>query len=268
MNVTTQAQPLTSEQIKAMVAAVPRWFHSIDLGHGIVTPGHKPVSLLNSELRRFQLPDLSGKSVLDIGAWDGFFSFACERLGARTVTALDQYVWSLDVRKTREATQKNAADSDWLTNRVFDLEHLPGKAGFDLARRVLNSQVKEQVVDFMEADPVEIGVHDVVLFLGVLYHMQDPFDALRRVAAMTGEVAIIETLAVAIDGYEDRSLCEFFEGDEMNNDPTNWWAPNAKALAGMCRAAGFKRVELLSDAPVPEVGQVRHYRAILHAYKT
>lgn len=250
-----------------MVDAVPRWFHSIDLGHGVITPGQKPIELLKNELDRFQLPDLAGKTVLDIGAWDGFFSFSAERLGARSVTALDEYVWSLDLQKTREAARQGRENSDPLANRVFDLENLPGKAGFDLARRLLNSEVEEQVLDFMKTDPAEVGTHDVVFFLGVLYHMQDPFDALRRVAKMTREVAIIETLAVAIDGWEERSICEFFEGSEMNNDATNWWAPNAKALGGMCRAAGFARVDLLTDPPAPEKGQVRYYRAVLHAFK-
>src|SRR2546426_11008818 len=78
------------------VAAVPGWFHSIEVGDGVVTPGHKSNEALAGELRLLRLPDLHGLSVLDIGAWDGYFSFACERMGAQRVVALDHYAWSVD----------------------------------------------------------------------------------------------------------------------------------------------------------------------------
>jgi hypothetical protein len=106
-------------------------------------------------------------------------------------------------------------------------------------------------------------------------------------------VAIIETEAVALPGNEHRALCEFFEGPELNNDSSNWWAPNEKAVAGMCRAAGFSRVEVVVGSPLPnsshkpvtakvrsslaamlhELGlrkrsaDVIRYRAIVHAWK-
>ncbi len=62
-----------------------RWWHSIDLGDGVVTPGYKSPELLETELAALRLPDLAGRSVLDIAAWDGYFSFAAERLGAARV---------------------------------------------------------------------------------------------------------------------------------------------------------------------------------------
>ena len=64
------------------------WFHSIDLGNGMVTPGAKSVETQQLQLEALNLPDLSGKRVLDIGAWDGFFSFEAERRGAAHVTTL------------------------------------------------------------------------------------------------------------------------------------------------------------------------------------
>ena len=78
----------TQEALGAAVAAVPHWFHSHDLGQGIVTPGDKSLSLLQGQWAALQLPDLRGKTVLDIGAWDGFFSFAAEASGVRVVVAL------------------------------------------------------------------------------------------------------------------------------------------------------------------------------------
>jgi tRNA (mo5U34)-methyltransferase len=68
-----------------------RWYHTIDLGDGVVTRGVDDTPL---RLARIGLPDsLAGLSVLDIGAWDGFFSFEAERRGAARVLATDHYSW-------------------------------------------------------------------------------------------------------------------------------------------------------------------------------
>ena len=68
------------------VQALPRWWHSIDLGDGIVTPGGKSVDDLQLEWDRMALGGLTGKSVLDIGAWDGWMSFAAERAPAQSAS--------------------------------------------------------------------------------------------------------------------------------------------------------------------------------------
>jgi len=84
---------------------------------------------------------------------------------------------------------------------------------------------------------------------------------------LTKELAVVETEAVTLPGFEDRAVCEFFEADGLYGDPTNWWAPNAKALEGLCRAAGFRRAEVLTTAPAGPRGQVVRYRATAHAWK-
>ena len=69
------------------------WWHKVDLGNGITTPG-RDESL--TKLVEVKLPQsLQGLSVLDIGAWDGFFSFECEHHGTKTVMALDKYIWDI-----------------------------------------------------------------------------------------------------------------------------------------------------------------------------
>jgi hypothetical protein len=146
------------------------------------------------------------------------------------------------------------------------------------AHKALDSKVESVVADYMSLEPKKLGVFDVVLYMGVLYHMPDPFAAMKQVAALTGEVAIIETAAEVIPGYENLALCEFFETNELNYDMSNWWSPNEKTLLALCRAAGFRRVEIIAGAPsVKEKGrgmfssppsvQVHRYRAIVHAFK-
>ena len=229
----------TAEDLQAQVATVPFWFHSLDLSHGVVTPGHKSPRLLQEEVEDLHLPDLRGRTILDIGAWDGFFSFQAERLGAARVVALDHYVWSIDMSQTRPASQLVEHFP-----HMWRPDTLPGKRGFDLAHAVFGSRVETRVADFMDVDLATLGQFDVVLYLGVLYHQRHPLQALERVAKVTRDVAIIETEAVNIPGLEDRAFCQFFESDELAGDPSNWWAPNAQALIGLCRAAGFRKVEV------------------------
>ncbi|HWI06193.1 MAG TPA: hypothetical protein VNT54_01600, partial [Solirubrobacteraceae bacterium] len=90
--------PLTARRrrLRQKVDSVPFWWHSIDLGHGVVTPGHKSADALRAELDALALPDLRGRSVLDVGGWDGFFAFEAERRGAARVAVVDHYMWSMD----------------------------------------------------------------------------------------------------------------------------------------------------------------------------
>jgi tRNA (mo5U34)-methyltransferase len=243
----------TKEELEAIARSVPFWWHSIDLGQGVVTDGLKTWDQLQIDIQTLRIPDLKGKTVLDIGTYDGFFAFEAERREAKRVVALDHFVWSLNIAAClaywRECMEKGIdPDPNSELNQMHPNE-LPGMAAYNTAHRVLESKVETVVEDFMEADLDRLGTFDVVLYLGVLYHMQNPFEALKRLAAVTGELAIIETEAIALPGFEDHALCEFFEGSELNRDPSNWWAPNEKAVAGMCRAAGFKRVEVLRGAP-------------------
>jgi hypothetical protein len=93
----------------------------------------------------------------------------------------------------------------------------------------------------MSCDLAELGTFDVSLFLGVLYHLDDPLGALRRLRAVTRELAVVETAAICIKG-QDRPLLEFTPGAEVKNDPTNWFFPNEAAAVALLHAAGFADV--------------------------
>jgi tRNA (mo5U34)-methyltransferase len=215
-----------------------RWFHSIDLGRGVVTKGVDATQ--RERLSRLQLPvDLSGRSVLDIGAWDGFFSFEAERRGAKRVVAADYYSWH---------------GQGWGTGQ--------GKAGFELAREALGSRVEDVDVDVMDLSPERVGTFDVVLFLGVLYHLPNPLLALERVASVTGDLLILETV-VDMVGFERPALA-FYPGRELNGDPTNWWGPNGPAVHGMLHSVGFAEVETMT--PVRSA-MYRAARAVSHRLK-
>lgn len=204
------------EALKREVAAI-RWWHTIDLGNGIVTPGLDPTPARVPEIR---LPaDLTGLSVLDIGAWDGFFSFEAERRGARRVLATDSFCWGR---------------GGWGT-----------KAGFELARRALGSKVEDLDIDPLELSPEKVGTFDLVLCLGVLYHMRHPLLALEHVASVTRERLILQT-QVDLAGI-NRPAIAFYQGSEFHNDPTNWCGPNPAAVSAMLRTVGFRDVQVVSQ---------------------
>lgn len=256
------------------VAGVPFWWHSIDLGKGVVTPGVKTSETLARELKAMRLPDIRGKTVLDVGGWDGYFAFEAERRGAARVAVLDHYMWAMDI-PGQQAYWKRCAEEGitpvpYHETRHWQPDTMPGRRGFDVARRILASRVEAFPVDFMRCSLDEVGTWDIVLYLGVLYHMEDPMAALRRLAAVTKERAIIETEAVVVPGYEHEALWRFFPYAELNHDISNWWAPNLPALAGALHPAGFSRAEVAlgpSSELLEAEGGPHHYRAIVHAIK-
>jgi tRNA (mo5U34)-methyltransferase len=283
---------MTPEEIRLRVAQVAPWWHSIELAPGVVTPGQKTAEILRGEVAAMRLDDLDlrGKSVIDIGAWDGFFSFEAERRGARSVLAFDHFVWSVDLAKAlayRTSCQERGVPVEPFEEvpGLWCPDTLPGKRGFDLARELLGSRVESRVGDLMTADLDALGRFDVSFYLGVLYHLRNPLEGLTRLAAITREVAIIETHAILIPGREGRALCEFFEGSGLNDDASNWWVPNETALIGLCRAAGFRKVERVSEKPAEPPPRERsilqrlrgrehkpprdpiYYRATVHAWK-
>lgn len=200
---------VTRTQIEREIAA-HNWWHKIDLGYGIVTPG---IDVTPEKIEAIKLPErLDGQTVLDIGAWDGAFSFECERRGAADVLATDWFVWRNGNRK-----------------------------GFDIAHRLLASKVRALEVKVEDILERGLGKFDVVLFLGVLYHAENPMLYLHTVRESCQKMAIIETVVDALD--YPRPAVVYYPGATLNNDASNFWGPNQLAVEAMLRDVGFARVE-------------------------
>ncbi|HET9223859.1 MAG TPA: DUF1698 domain-containing protein [Roseiflexaceae bacterium] len=215
----TYVKPVFSEsEIRAKIESVPEWFHQIEFAPGIVTPGRDNSA---SKLERLNIPaDLTGKRVLDIGANDGFFSFECERRGAQVV--------AIDEAPT---------------------------PGFRIAHELLGSAVEFCQLNIYELTPAALGTFDVVLCLGVLYHLRHPLLGLERIYAICRDLLILETqvcdqyfIAPSGDRRELASIApellatpiaQFYSNYELNGDITNWWSPNIVALHGMLQSTGF-----------------------------
>jgi tRNA (mo5U34)-methyltransferase len=210
-----------------------RWFHSIDLGNGIVTPGVKTPKIHARESTAIFDPiKMDGASVIDIGAWNGFYSFEAKRRGAVRVLATDHYCWNNP--------------------------HFRGRETFELARSVLGLDIDALDVDVPELSVEKVGgAFDVVLFLGVFYHLLDPIDGLRRAASLANEVLVVETHTDL--GDIDRPAMVMYPGDELAGDPTNWWGPNNACVRALLTTLGFTRI----DGP-----EKFSPRAVFHAWRT
>lgn len=187
------------------------WWHSIDLGGGYITPGVHNLDDLRDNYSSCKLPeDLNGKRLLDVGCWDGFYSFEAERHGAEVV-AVD----------------------------CFRPEN------FFKAHSALKSTAEFREMSVYDVSRKELGTFDIVLFLGVLYHLRHPLLGLEHICEVTGDFAVIESHVVDDLFSAPRPVMEFYEFDQLGGQYDNWWGPSSECLAQMIRAAGFPRVELL-----------------------
>jgi tRNA (mo5U34)-methyltransferase len=222
------------------------WFHTFDFGQGLLTPGRDPSA---QKLHHLCLPsNLNGLTVLDVGAYDGYFSFHCEKRGAQVV-ATDKFVWDWP----GNATLKNFQTIHSALESKLDVV----RAGVDELPASLNGKK-----------------FDVVLFLGVLYHAPDMVQYLKSISAVTKGVCVLETY---LDGLDlEGAQATLYAEKELNNDSSNWWGPNLQATATMLRRVGFRAINFMNLWNVNTKnalagksweGPVRTGRAVLHAYK-
>lgn len=218
--------------------APPSNFHTHLFPDGSVMPGLKEASVLQTEADIVFAHDVRGRTVLDIGAWDGFFSFEAERRGAARVLATDHFCWT---------------GPGWGTRQ-----------GFEYAHRKFNSKVEALDIDIPDLDAKTLGRFDVVLFLGVLYHVKDPLTCIETLASLSNDQVVVETVT-AMD-HIDEPVMRYYLDAEMNLDASNFWAPNKPCLENMFREFGFTRFEF-HDNPIQPADR-RNGRVIMHAWRS
>jgi tRNA (mo5U34)-methyltransferase len=237
----------SEEQIRSMIALVPYWYHRIEVAPGIVTPG---VDNTAHNLRTMNLPaDLTGKRVLDIGACDGFYSFECERRGAAQVVAIEANT---------------------------------GPTGFKVLHELLGSHVELHTMNIYDLTPEAFGQFDLVLCLGVLYHLRHPLLGLERVHSVCKGQLILET-QVCDHHFIDASgtpqdlvrfapavlpapIVQFYAGAELNQDSTSWWSPNIAALQAMLRSVGFDPYQTIPNGARAYVHCLRREQPVLEEW--
>jgi tRNA (mo5U34)-methyltransferase len=114
----------------------------------------------------------------------------------------------------------------------------------------MKAGVESLEIDVPDISPERVGSFNVVLFIGVLYHLRHPLLGLERAASVAKDTLIVETVLDA--HWMRRPAMVFYPGSERNGDPTNWWGPNAACVIAMLKDLGFKQVERFNDSVYKE----------------
>jgi tRNA (mo5U34)-methyltransferase len=221
--------PPEGNELARQVAEI-EWYHSIDLGGGLVTPGyydHRPI------LHHYQLPErLDGMRVLDIACFDGFWSFEFERRGAAEVVALDiATAAELDLPWRVRAKMSEA-----------ELARQFGR-GFRLAHATLGSKVRHEHCNVYDLSPERLGMFDLVHCGDLLLHLRDPMGALMRMRGVTRGAALISDVIYPDFDRHDGVPIAMFNGGRGDNI---WWRLGSTALRQMIEDAGFDTVQEIS----------------------
>jgi tRNA (mo5U34)-methyltransferase len=220
------ADVLDSDRTGERIKALGPWFHNMNLNGVWTAPDHPLGDYPAIKWSRFSaaIPaDLSGKSVLDIGCNGGFYSIEMKRRGARRVVGIDH-------------------DSDYLAQARFAAD------------------VLQLDIEFRQLSVFDVALlgerFDIVIFMGVLYHLRHPLLALDLIRAhVAGDMLVFQSMqrgsqdvAELADDYPiaetqlfDRSdypKLHFIE-NRYAHDPTNWFVPNRAAAEAMLRSSGF-----------------------------
>ncbi len=221
---------MTKEEIRRRAAALGDWFHNLDLLGVKTAPDHFLHDYPNNKWGRFRhvIPqDLSGRSVLDIGCNGGFYALEMKRRGAGRVLGID-------------------SDERYLAQARFAAEVL----GLDVAFEPLSVY-----------DVADLGERfDLVLFMGLLYHLRHPLLALDLIYDhVASDLLVFQSLQRgSANEAQVAADYDFFETDHFDapeypklhfiehqyaGDWTNWWAPNAACSQALLRSAGFEILE-------------------------
>ena len=221
---------MTQDEIRQRVEALGDWFHDMDLGGVRTAPNHFLWGYPENKFKHFAhvIPaDLTGKTVLDIGCNAGFYSLEMARRGAARVLGID-------------------SDDRYL------------------AQARLASDVTGLKAEFRNLSVYEVGAlgerFDLVIFMGVLYHLRHPLLALDLIHEhVAGDLLLFQSMqrgaTEAMTPAHDYPFTETAVFDDpawpklhfiehrYSSDPSNWWAPNAAAAEAMLRSAGFAVLE-------------------------
>lgn len=216
---------MTSEQaaLRARVEAQPLWYHTLDLGEGIVTPGWFD---LRPVVDTLPWPDVAGKRCLDVGTWDGFFAFELERRGALEVVAVDipsNAEWDHLPRERKAAVAQQEA--------LFGHKG----EGFTIAAEALGSKVTREWVSIYDLSPERLGTFDVVVCGSLMLHLRDPYRALEAVRSVcSGFFLSSEAIDAGLTLRARNRACLFLEGTQGR-----WMTANAAGHARMLEISGF-----------------------------
>jgi tRNA (mo5U34)-methyltransferase len=224
--------------LRAEVASVPLWYHTIDVGEGVSTPGWFD---LRPIVDAMPWPDVKGKRCLDVGTYDGFLAFELERRGASEVVALDvsdHAGWDWPVALAEQGPKVLA-----------EIAGPEKRAGFETARRLLGSDVVRLEGSVYDLSPDEHGTFDVVVCGSLMLHLKNPIGALEAIRSVCGgEFLSAEQIELDLTlMHRRRPIARVADKPER----LFWWQPNVAGHLQMLGAAGFEVLESTGAYVIP-----------------
>jgi SAM-dependent methyltransferase len=238
-----RAERLTAEErafsdalLQKQIAKRP-WYHRMDLGNGIRTPGFAWEGTWDNIRKVRNAVDYTGKAVLDLGSWDGMWAFEAEALGAALVVATDcMNYWQIPWQQ--------GMNNLMLVREALFSEVIP-------FWNVSVNNIRERLDGILYSHPLLKDGFDVVHHLGILYHLRDPLLSLSQTRSVLrdGGVILLET---AVHGT-DPSCSMHFNTDQkaIYDDFSTWWAPTIPCLREMLKTSLFE----IEDEQVLSSGQ-------------
>lgn len=260
-------------RVAAFNAASPRlgygdlsnyhWYHTIDLGNGIVTPGDYDY---RDVVSLYQFPaDMRGMKVLDVGSATGFFAFEFERRGATVVSVELPSIadWDIPLGPVKEKTLRDLMAANRVTT-LAELTRVHLHAPFELCRSVLGSKVERCYSRVYDLTPEKLGhaSFDMIFAGDILMHTFSPLAALVALAPLCGDLLVVSLLFPAVDPGKPLML---FTGNAR--DARTWWHPNFACTEQMLRRIGFAEVtQVATHSPPGRGGEwVLSNQAVIHA---
>jgi tRNA (mo5U34)-methyltransferase len=246
-----------TEAIRREIAAIEAWYHCIDLGDGIETPGHFRMA---DYLSHYHLPDrLDRQRVLDVGASTGFFAYEFERRGAAEVVAVELPSWAdhdWTPRYRREFAAKSASEQQ-------NIDRVAMRDGFSVVGAALGSKrVRRIFKTIYELTSAELGTFDLVFSGAMLMHVRDPILGIQRMRECCRPDGRLIVSLSSFQGDAAEPVAKFV--GEWNQ--CNWWQMSPKALDAVLTCCDFGTIEHRDSYTLQDVtGQFRDPTYVCHA---
>lgn len=259
------------------------WYHTVDLGGGLVTPGMHDY---RSSLGDFHFPeDMSGMNVLDVGSATGFFAFEFEKRGAHVVSVevpsldgIDRFPYQDAAQTVRKLAAMIAGQSAYTSEELdtifrtsaADFYHYFLDGPFRLCHRALRSQVERRYATIYDIPETDLGTSSFdLVFLGdLLLHTIHPLTALAAVAPLCRGTLVISQHMPTRLGLGSRPAVLYVGGDAPGHDHATWWYLNRACFEQILRKLDFRHVDMVGrNTGVSCPGGTYYDRPVLHAVR-
>ena len=242
------------------------WYHVIDLGNGIFTPGDFDY---RGCLDEYHFPqNMTGMKVLDVGSATGFFAFEFERRGAQVISVELPSFEQWDMSNSDKDRILNELEQEHHAATAEEASYRHLRAPFQFCRETLGSHVRRVYSTVYDLTPETLGETDFdLIFVGdVLLHLFSPLKAMDMLAPLCRGTLVISTFF--FESFENAPYLYFAGNESQDGDSRTWWIFSDQAMRDMLRRVGFKDMTIVGTCQMVRNRVWTPYRTqIVHAHK-